>query len=84
MERVPRDIECGDLRVADLDAFRVAARVQLASHRQAGCGRGGRDQLDHCLAAGQRPSSPGLGDVAEQSVFDLVPFRGSWRVVAHL
>ena len=84
MECVALDIECHHLRVADLDAFRVDPRIELASHRQTSPGRGGGNQVDHRFAAGQRLAAPGLGDVAEQTVFDLVPLRGSWRIMADL
>src|ERR1700733_12373742 len=68
VECVTLDIEGLHLRVADLDALRVAAGIKLASDRQAGPGRGGGDQFDDCFAAGQGLASPGLSDVAEQPV----------------
>src|ERR1019366_9681449 len=70
VECVTLDIEGLHLRVADLDALRVAAGIKLASYRQASLGRGGGDQFDDCFAAGQGLASPGLSDVAEQPVLD--------------
>src|ERR1019366_6505085 len=84
MECITRDVEGLHLRVADLDALRVAARIQLAAHGQASRGRGGGNQFDHCFATGQGLASPGLSDVAEQPVLDLVPLQRAWGVMADL
>ena len=84
MERVTLDIERCHLLVADLDPLGVSACIQFAADRQTGFGRGGSDQFDDGFAADQWLASPGLGDMAEHSVFDLVPLRGSWGVMADL
>ena len=82
MECVALDIEGCHLRVGDLDALRIGACIECAAHRQARFGRGGCNQFDHRLAADQRFTSPGLGNVAEQPVLDLVPLRRAWRIMA--
>src|SRR5450631_4188358 len=84
MEWVTLDVQGLHLVVADLDALRVAACIQLASHSQACPGRGGGDQFDYRFAAGQGLAASGLGDVAEQPVLDFVPFRRAGRVMAYL
>ena len=76
MECVALDIEGFHLRLADLDSLWVIACIKLASHRQASLGRGGGNEFDHRFAADRRSSSPGLGNVAEQPMLDLVPLRG--------
>jgi hypothetical protein len=40
-------------------------------------GGGRRDQIDDCLEASERFSTPVLGDVREEPMFDLVPLAGS-------
>src|SRR5258708_30357434 len=83
MECVALDIEGFHLRVADLDTLRVVPCIKLASHRQTSLGRGGRNQFDHRFTADQGSSSPGLGNVAEQPMLDLVPLRGPRRIMAY-
>ena len=84
MECVTVDIEGCHLPVGDLDALRIVPCVQLAADGQARrCRRGGY-QFDDCLPADQGFATPGLGNVAEQPMFDLVPFRGPRRVMAYL
>src|ERR1039458_7864972 len=84
MEWVAFDIEGFHLGVADLDALRVAPCIQFAAHRQTGPGRGRGNQFDHGFEADQGPASPSLGDVAEQPVLYLVPFRGPRRIMTYL
>ena len=52
MECVALDIEGRHLRVTDLDPLWVVTCIKLASHRQAGLGRGGGNQFDHGFPAG--------------------------------
>src|SRR5262245_34651953 len=65
----------------DLDAFLVGPRIEYALDLQARLCRGGADQLDDGDAIHQRFSSPVLGNVAEEAMLNLVPFRGAWRQV---
>ncbi len=58
--------------------------VEGAFDFQAGFGRGAADQLDDGRTAFERLSAPVLRDVAEQPMLDLVPLRGSRRIVQHL
>ena len=84
MESITLDIEGHHLRVADLDALWIVACIELATYCQTCPGRGRGNQFDHCFATGQRLAAPGLGDVAEQAMLDLVPFRGPRRIMADL
>ncbi len=81
MERIAGDVDGCHLGVLDLAALHVGALIKGALDGEARLGRGRRDQLDDGDAADQRPPAPVLGDVAEQAVFDLVPFRGAGRIV---
>ena len=79
MKCIARDVEGVHLGIGDLDALRVGAGIKFAPDPQAGrCGRRG-DQFDYGNPAGQWLATPGLGDVAEQAVLDLVPLRRSRR-----
>src|SRR5277367_1668708 len=84
MESITLDIEGPHFRVADLDALWIVAPIKLAPYCQTCPGRGRGYQFDHCFAAGQRLAAPSLGDVAEQAVFDPVPLRGPWWIMADL
>src|SRR6516225_641506 len=64
------------LSFADLDALLVGACIEHAFDFQAGLRRRGADQLDDGYTIHKRFSAPVLSDVAEQAVFDLIPFRG--------
>src|SRR6185503_11557154 len=71
------------LPVADADAGGVGVGVQLCVHAEPGAGGGGGDGLRDDFVAGQGPAAPVEGDVREEPVLDLVPFRGAGRQVAH-
>src|SRR5215468_3029530 len=72
----------GHLLVADRGAGRVAPGAELRSDAQPGAGSSRCDGRHDDLMAGQGPASPVHGDVGEQPVLDLVPFRGAGREVA--
>ena len=82
MELVTGQVDGGKLGVADLDLLGVVVFVELGVDLQACAGGRCGDRVDHDLVAGQRASAPGLGDVAEQPMLDLVPLRGAGREVA--
>ena len=84
MERVPSDVERFYLGVTDLNAFLVDPRVDGTFNLEPGLGRGCRDEVDDRGAIRERTAPPGLRDATEEAVFDLVPFRGSWRKVSDL
>ena len=73
MERVAGNVERLHLRIADLDALLVSSRVERTLDFQAGLGRRRRDQFDDGQSVRQWSATPGLRDVAEQAVLDLVP-----------
>ena len=76
------DVQACHLGIAHLESLRIVVGIELAGDAQAS-GRGGSgDQLDDGEAGGERFAAPVLGDVTEEAVLDLVPFRGSGRVVA--
>ena len=63
----------GEFLLADLDTFRVLARVQLALNAKAGSGGGGSDQVDDDFMAHQRFAAPVLRDEGKQTMLDFVP-----------
>ena len=73
------DVEAFHLGVADFDAFLVGSRVKRAFYFETGFGRGCGDQFDDGEPIRERSAAPVLGDVAEQTVLDLVPFRRAGR-----
>ena len=81
VERVASQIDRGDLRIGDFDAFGIFVFVELGTHFEAGicCRRG--DQLDDRAIAAQRLAAPVDGDERKQTVLDLVPFAGARREV---
>jgi hypothetical protein len=81
MECVALDVESFHFGVGNFDALFVGRGVEGAFDFQAGFGGGCGDQLDHGQAIGQGPRTPVLRDVAEHTMFDLVPLRRAWRIV---
>ena len=74
-------VESGDLVGIGLLAGRV---VPLDKSRPDGkplLGLGGPDVLEHGFVAGERLSSPVLGDLAEEPVLDGIPLGGAGGVV---
>src|ERR1700758_3637961 len=82
MEAVAGDGECAHFGLLDLDALRVRGGVEFAGDLEAGGSGGGGDQLDDSHAAGEWPGAPILRDMTEQAVLDLVPLRGTGRIMA--
>lgn len=82
MEFVALNVDGVHLGVADLDAGRIGAGIDLALHLETGFGRGGGDQLDDGLVADERSTAPVLGDEREQAMLDPVLFAGAGREVA--
>src|SRR5690349_3997310 len=71
-----------EFAVGDLEAEWVAAGVAVCAYFQPFAVGGRANQVDHDLVAGQWSTAPVEGDCGEQSVLDLVPFRGAGREVA--
>lgn len=71
------------LSVWHFDSEQILARVELGFDGQTGGCPHTPDQLDDRLVIGQRTAAPILRDVAEESVFDLVPLRGPWLKIRH-
>ena len=79
LEGMALNVEGGQFGIADLDALRIAALVDVASDGEAGIGRSGADQLDDDVVADERFAAPVLGDVGKEAVLDAVPFAGAGR-----
>ena len=63
-----------EFRVADFDSGVIGVGVQLGADGQAGFRRRAADQIDDRLMAEQRLAAPVLGDEAEETMLDPVPF----------
>jgi hypothetical protein len=74
-------LQCQALHVGfgDLDASWVVVLVQLRLDAKPLAGSGTSDEVDDRLEARERFSSPVLCNVAEEPVFDLVPFARARR-----
>lgn len=84
VELVAGEVDGGEFGVGDFDPASVGVLVEAGVDLQA-AGRGRRaDQRDDRLARDERLAAPTAGDVAEQAVLDLVPFRGARREVTRL
>src|SRR5580658_3763659 len=81
MKGVSDDIEVVHLGVRDFDAGGVGSCVELRFDAEPRSGAHAPDQLDDGLVIDQRSSSPVFGDVAEESMLDLVPLGGAGRKV---
>ncbi len=82
MERLACEVDGSELVVSDLDLLGVVALIEPRVDLQAGVGCGRCDRVDHDCVADQRTSAPGLADVTEEPVLNLVPLRGAGREVA--
>jgi hypothetical protein len=63
MEVVTADLHLGKLFVSDFDAGLIGFGIQLGMNLQPCFGGCRRNQIDDCLEAAERLSSPVLGDV---------------------
>jgi hypothetical protein len=81
MECVALDVERLHLGIADFDTLFVGGGVERAFDLQAGLGGRRGNQLDHGHAIGEGAPAPGLRDVAEQAMLDLIPLRGARRIM---
>ena len=85
VEGVGVDVEGCHLGVGDLDALGVGGGVEFAADAS---GRSWWSCAAISSTMAMRLTSgvaaPGLGDVAEHAVLDLVPLRGAGRIVADL
>ncbi len=79
MEVVAHQGERLHLGVGDLDAKGIGTVVQLRPDLETLGPSGRANEVDDGLVIDEGPSAPVLGDVAEQTMLDLVPLRGSRR-----
>ena len=81
VEFVADNLDFGQLRVVDFDFVGVVFCIQPGVDFEAGFRASAGDQVDDNLQSLQRNALPIAGDVAEQAMFDLVPFaRARWIV----
>ena len=71
---VAGDVECFHLLVADLDAGGVFVPVEPGGHHQASAGGSGSDVVEDQIEGLQRAARPIAADLAEEAMFDRVPF----------
>jgi hypothetical protein len=83
MKLVAADVHLSKVRVRYFDPRLIGFGIQLSMNFEACFSSGRRDQIDDCLETSERLSTPVLGDVGEQPMFDLVPLAGSRREVAY-
>ena len=84
VESVAFDSYFGESVVADFLRFFVLVFIQPGVNLQAGFGFRRADKTHHDLVSFQRNALPITRDVAEQTMFDLVPLTRSWRIVTQL
>ena len=84
MEFVAGDIEGGHFSVTHFDAFFIDTFIKGTFNFEPSIGRRRTDQLDNGHAIDQRFATPVLGDMAEQTVLNLIPFGCSWRIMVHV
>ncbi len=78
MEIVALEMEVVHLQIGDFDSGGVGRGIEFGLDAEAfvrGCGG---DELDNDFMADEGFAAPVSGDVAKQTMLDLVPFAGSW------
>jgi len=68
--------------IGNLDSLGVLSFVQFSLDREPRFRFGVGNQVEHHFMANQGFATPVHGDKGKQAVFNLVPFAGSWRVMA--
>src|ERR1022692_1835570 len=83
VEVVPPQVNLRHLRIRDFDPRRISPVINFRMDSQPfPCGGSGNQTDDH-FQTGEGLPSPVLADEGEQAVFNLVPFAGPRRKVAH-
>ena len=82
MEGMPLETHASQLGVADLRLQVVLPGVERGAYDETGAGGRARDQADDGLMTDERPTTPVVGDEAEEAMLDLVPLAGAGREVA--
>ena len=75
--------EFGHALVADLFSVGVVLGGEVGFDGEAGGGGCGAEVLEYGLVAVEGPACPVLADLAEESVLDGIPLRGTRWVVTH-
>ena len=76
------EADAGDLRWSELDAFGIAAGVEVTGHGEAGCGLGLADEANDGGMIDERDAGPLLADFGEEPVLDWIPLGGAGGIVA--
>ena len=84
MEFVAGDIAGGHFSVTHFDAFFIDTFIKGTFNFEPSIGRRRTDQLDNGHVIDQRFATPALGDMAEQTVLNLIPFGCSRRIMVHV
>lgn len=79
MKLVLLELNCGHLRVGDIDAAWIAASIDLGSDAQAGAAVRGADQTHNRGHVHERRPAPVHRDVREQLMLDAIPLAGARR-----
>lgn len=77
-------IDLLEFLIANRDTCRINVLVQFRLDREARICRSIGNQINDHFVVNQWPTPPILGDVAEHSMLNLVPFTRAWRKVAHI
>src|SRR5205085_8103048 len=83
MKLVWRNKHGFQISIRDLHAKRICSRIELRFDSQAGGGANVPNELYHRLVIDQWAAPPVFGDVAKESVLDLVPLGRARRKVRH-
>ena len=78
------DVEAVELLDADFNAFLVQLGIQFTTYGQACRCRRGSNQLHNGQPALQGLAAPILTDMAKKPMFNLVPFRLTFRLKGNL
>src|SRR6516165_10608433 len=84
VERIAFDVKFLHLGVGNFASFVVLVFVEPAVNLQACAGSRRSDQVDDDFQGFQGNTLPSAGDMAEDTMFDLVPFAGSRREMTNL
>ena len=77
------NFERSHFHIGDTFSCFIAAAFEIRSYLQSRGGLGTFDVLDYSIERTQWHTGPIQADMAKQPVFNWIPFRASWRVMAY-